>query len=1395
MSAEALISLMKNVPNSSIFEHLKKDSFPLQQLERDFIAAVGTRSPRIISFFELEKSITAIKGNNGAWKLSGPLEILVEPSSATCGSKHQHPINRNHAELVRYGNQYDAIYGRSRVSLLSIVDKESKRIDGNREAGENLLLPLSDANLDCLKSLGFRDQENRFNGIHSAKNTCEWLLEDPQYRHWMNEPRGLFWIKGNPGAGKSVLMKFAVMRMNHENPGAIVLSFFLHGRGKILQKTPLGLFRALLNSMLKYFPRYLSDLTKLFEDREKRFGSFLENRWDWAEKELQEFMLKVLTHGTRNRPVIIFVDALDECGKDVAKGLLTYFKDIMEEFESNGAQVKICFSSRHYPILGHGTIPGISVEERNDKDIRSVIQRKFKEIEPEVRRRQLEKDILLKAQGGFQWAVLVADMIADENATGTKAEKLIEKLASTPEDLEELYTEILSNATDAEKEQMVKLAQWILFSERPLSVQELRDALATDKEMTYTTVSELRSHEVWIQPPAQFERHVTHISRGLVEFQTREVWEQYEPGEEEPDREAQFIHQSVADHMLNKFLDHLDCVGGNPSRIGAGHFQISRSCFKYLTLKDVLEGDSLSRGKFSVKFPLAPYAVRFLFDHIRQVEQAGVSQIDLLSLIPWESDLVSMKKFASIWRKLDPDTSHAPIGWPFVGATVLHILVAFGSKTAFDASIEHYDGDMNGRDSRGYTPLLLAIRERHNDLALSLLDWSMNEKEHHRKSTPQDILMNDDNIKISRFVDVNTKNDEGETPLTVALTELAGDVIFKLIESDVELEYFGGKPDLLRYTICQRDEKLLKKLIEKKLSLDGGVYFAVKELSRAEDKVLESFISRLLEAGGDTIKLQDLDKTVEQGNRSESEDESDDESDFALDDQALILASRQGQTKIVDLLLSHGASSIYRNVRGEFPLMEAVMECHEKLVETLLQADPSAATMQDEDGETALHYAVENEFYEIAKILIREVPAAVKIKNHRKRTPLHQAVMGGHEELVEMMIQGEPSAVSIEYGDKSFLYLALKHRHEKIAERLIEKGVPVMTLVHEGPRLLYLAIQRGYKNVAISLMQVGPSAPTFQDDAGDTSLHIAVKHGHKNIVEMLIQKVPSATNIANNRDETPLHSAVRSKNIEIISMLLYGDVSALDMMNSRRQTPLELAVIGGNRAIVELLLMHVVDIDSKTLNKSPWLIQAAIEGNHHMIEVLQNRGLVSTEFEHMYRPLLQLKTGNIVHFEVIKRLVIINWTMDYIDNTHHDFVQVQLFEAAKLGHELIIRVIIYISCIDFALPLKDKNGQTLLSLAAENGHEAIVKLLLGIGNADPDSRDSDGNTPLSRAASNGHLAIVKLLLDTGKIDVDTKDPHGWTPIMWALSVENMDLATILQSYSRERTYHLLPRPT
>ncbi|KAH8723067.1 ankyrin repeat protein, partial [Phaeosphaeriaceae sp. PMI808] len=575
---------------------------------------------------------------------------------------------------------------------------------------------------DCLRSLSFPEQEQRYKRIELTKDTCQWLLEDPEYRAWMKKSRGLFWIKGNPGAGKSVIMKFAVTEMHRRQSGELVLSFFVHGQGTDLQKTPLGIYRTLLNTMLKYFPEYLSQLTKLFEDQEERFGAYTENRWKWIDKELQDFLSVILTKGSKRQPVVIFIDALDECGEGVAKSLLRYFKDLMEVADIEESQVKICVSSRHYPILGIDTIPTTSVEKRNCKDLQLVIQRQLEEIEPDWRRNQIQKAILSKAQGGFQWAILVTNLVIDSNAIGTRVEELHKIITSMPQALDELYTNILSGFTEAEEHMMVKLFQWVLFAERPLSMQELRDALATDQDMTCITISELRRNTSWTETLDQFERHAKHISRGLVEFRTRDLYEQYELDGEESDKEAQFIHQSVADYLLERFFKNIgrhQC--DSRSYAGAGHFEVSRSCLRYLALKEVLEATQLPRSTISARFPLVPYATRFVFDHIRKAEQHGISQADLLMLFQWDAQSESLGKVARIWTVFDPNSVHTPLGWPFIGTTALHFLIALGSKSALDACLLERDIDVSRKDSNGDTPLLLATRGSQQDMALALL--------------------------------------------------------------------------------------------------------------------------------------------------------------------------------------------------------------------------------------------------------------------------------------------------------------------------------------------------------------------------------------------------------------------------------------------------------------------------------------------------------------------------------------------------------------------------------------------------------------------------------------------------------------------------------------------------
>lgn len=102
------------------------------------------------------------------------------------------------------------------------------------------------------------------------KNTCKWIFDLEEWKEWTREPRGLFWLKGKPGSGKSTIMANIYKQLNADSrskEGIFLEFFFFSTRGTELQKTPIGMLRSLLNQLFRQDPRVRSRMREVLQEQ------------------------------------------------------------------------------------------------------------------------------------------------------------------------------------------------------------------------------------------------------------------------------------------------------------------------------------------------------------------------------------------------------------------------------------------------------------------------------------------------------------------------------------------------------------------------------------------------------------------------------------------------------------------------------------------------------------------------------------------------------------------------------------------------------------------------------------------------------------------------------------------------------------------------------------------------------------------------------------------------------------------------------------------------------------------------------------------------------------------------------------------------------------------------
>lgn len=220
----------------------------------------------------------------------------------------------------------------------------------------NTAFPSEAQKKEMIDRLKFSQLDARLQNLRKAQGkTCAWLLKRKEYREWLESDNlqsknGFFWMRGNPGTGKSIAMKYLYQQSERKVRRAkekhkFVLSFFFNARGNDLEKSTVGLYRSLLHGL---FGRETNLQDALAHCQGSGYDNILQSGWQ-LQMLKEVFEEAVLLLQSQNKRLYCYVDALDECPEDDVRDMISYFEDLVDETGSE--YFRVCFSSRHYPQI------------------------------------------------------------------------------------------------------------------------------------------------------------------------------------------------------------------------------------------------------------------------------------------------------------------------------------------------------------------------------------------------------------------------------------------------------------------------------------------------------------------------------------------------------------------------------------------------------------------------------------------------------------------------------------------------------------------------------------------------------------------------------------------------------------------------------------------------------------------------------------------------------------------------------------------------------------------------------------------------------------------------------------------------------------------------------------
>ena len=469
-------------------------------------------------------------------------------------------------------------------------------------------------------------------------------------------------------------------------------------------------------------------------------------------------------------------------------------------------------------------------------------------------------------------------------------------------------------------------------------------------------------------------------------------------------------------------------------------------------------------------------------------------------------------------------------------------------------------------------------------------------------------------------------------------------------------------------------------------------------------------------------------------------------------DEAMIKTVESGPISAVELLLAVGANPNQQLHSGDTVISRAAkitdqydstvlyiasQNGHSEIVSILLRAnaDPSIAKKH---GWTPLMIASQNGHKETIDLLI-DAKSDVNVQANDGMTTIFIASQNGHSEVVSTLLEANADP-SIAKNGWTPLMIASQNGHKDTVDLLIDAKADVNVQNNNGATPLYIACQNGHSEVVSILLKANASTDlSIAKKNGWTPLMIASHNGHKDTVDLLID-AKADVNMQTGDGATALYVASENGHSEVISILLKANADPSIAKYVYGWTPLMIASQNGHKDTLDLLIDAKVDVDVQANNGMTALYIASHNGHSEVVSILLKANAdPSIAMKNGWTPLMIASRNG--HKDTVSLLI--NTEADV--NVQNSYGSTALYVACQHKHPEIISLLLEANANPNIATSTRSDGWSPLMMTSSVGDIGTVLLLLQYS-ADINYSTVTGETALSCASDDN---VFQILLDRG----------------------------------------------